>query len=364
MEVLLKSSAQCRLYNWSAKIWQRLGSQRVYIGFSQCPRRTGIRPQPAVHTRRAHPSCQAPPLRPRPLREGCLGVDAGLLLRKELHHSCKAPVPSILRSYVGICPIRSHYLHFAVYHDRPILVLSLDRRRCQKELSEEGVTIAARAGSHDLGYRSIRPPKGLGRLAHPRSSRRPASQLSSTQLAPPTSRSSTDPDQGSSGASYDQEAADASSTCSVWGTAMQKPGRIVVRHFRHWPLCCSEGRPCPRHLGLPEHAAVRAAKVRQRGILRARLDAAELVTLDQCEAGLRGGRYHSCSAASKLYKARGFWLRQPRCSLARPPQLQRGRSGEREPGRGWHPRQKGRMRMKGEHRASRGLLSCGRRKKE
>ena len=55
---------------------------------------------------------------------------------------------------------------------------------------------------------------------------------------------------------------------------------------------------------------------------------------------------------------RGFWLKLPRTSLARSSQLRRGRSGK-PGGKGQDSRQKGRMRMKSEHRASRRWRLCG-----
>ena len=45
-----------------------------------------------------------------------------------------------------------------------------------------------------------------------------------------------------------QEAPNASSACGTWGIARQRPGRVVVRHFCDWLLCCNEGRPYLRHL--------------------------------------------------------------------------------------------------------------------
>jgi hypothetical protein len=47
-----------------------------------------------------------------------------------------------------------------------------------------------------------------------------------------------------------QDAPHASSTCGTWGTARQKTGRVVVRHFCDWLLRCNEERPCPRSLSL------------------------------------------------------------------------------------------------------------------
>ena len=38
-----------------------------------------------------------------------------------------------------------------------------------------------------------------------------------------------------------QEAPNASFTCSTWGTARQKPGRVIMRHFCNWLLCCNKG---------------------------------------------------------------------------------------------------------------------------
>jgi len=48
-------------------------------------------------------------------------------------------------------PVRSHYPHFAIHHDRPILIPSLNRRRRREKLSREGVMIAARWGGGVVG---------------------------------------------------------------------------------------------------------------------------------------------------------------------------------------------------------------------
>jgi hypothetical protein len=119
-------------------------------------------------------------------------------------------------------------------------------------------------------------PKALGRLAdwhNPGPSHRPASQLPILQLArsnwrilqtmllaeprmilphriSPGPRNQDECDMCCGSGETHQEAPDASSTCGTWGSARQKPDRVIVRHFCDWPSCCNEGRPCPRPLGL------------------------------------------------------------------------------------------------------------------
>ena len=157
------------------------------------------------------------------------------------------------------------------------------RRRC---LSSHAGSWRER-GSHDFGYCPIRPSEG-------------SRQTGTFQVFPvvrclsfqacswcaPIGRSSTGPNQGSRGASYDpaasnqpistqskrtrmrygkgeahQKAAAASSTCGSEGAARPKPGRVIVRHFCDWLLCCNEGRPCPRPLS-PERSAEKTAPAR------------------------------------------------------------------------------------------------------
>ena len=112
-------------------------------------------------------------------------------------------------------------------------------------------------------------PKASGRLVDwhiPGPSRRPASQLPILQLArsnwriiqgtllaesrmilppriSPGPRKQDEYDMCCGHGETHQEAPDASSTCGTWGSARQKPGRVVVRHFCDWPSCCNGGRP-------------------------------------------------------------------------------------------------------------------------
>jgi hypothetical protein len=58
-------------------------------------------------------------------------------------------------------PIRGRHLHFAVHHDRPILVYFLDLQRGREKLSREG-------GSHDRGCRRIQPSKRFRQTCLPR----------------------------------------------------------------------------------------------------------------------------------------------------------------------------------------------------
>jgi hypothetical protein len=201
------------------------------------------------------------------------------LSRTEVHCSCKTLIPSILRSYRNM-PIRSYYTHFTVHHDRPISVSSLDRRRGREKLrggrSDDRST---RGGLHDLGYCPARLSEGfrqtgtfevfpvVRRLSCKSCSwRGPISRSSAdppstamllaeprTIMLPrisPGPRNQDEYDMGCGKGETHQEAPNASPTCGTRGTARQKPGRVVVRHFCDWPLCCNEGRPCPRPLCL------------------------------------------------------------------------------------------------------------------
>jgi hypothetical protein len=80
---------------------------------------------------------------------------------------------------------------------------------------------------------------------------------------------------------------------------------------------------------------------------------------------VRGSASQLLSSIEVVEGDRGFWLKLPRTLLARSSQLRRGRSGE-PGGKGEDSRQKGRMRMKREHRASRRwrLWGCWRGKKK
>jgi hypothetical protein len=128
---------------------------------------------------------------------------------------------------------------------------------------------------------SVRP-KASGRLAHSRSfpssgvsAANPSAAAGAVPLADPPrnapARASYDPAASNQpratqsrrirhvlrqGGTH-QDAPNASFTCSTWGTARQKPGRVILRHFCDWPVYCNEGRPCPRRLSLPERAVGR-----------------------------------------------------------------------------------------------------------
>jgi hypothetical protein len=54
-----------------------------------------------------------------------------------------------------------------------------------------------------------------------------------------------------------QEAPNASFTCSTWGTARQKPGRVVLRHFCDWLCVLQRGQALSTASLSPERAAVR-----------------------------------------------------------------------------------------------------------
>jgi hypothetical protein len=53
-------------------------------------------------------------------------------------------------------PIRSRYPYFAIYHDRPISVLFLDRRRGREKLNKEAEMIEEKKESYDFKYYYIR----------------------------------------------------------------------------------------------------------------------------------------------------------------------------------------------------------------
>ena len=178
-------------------------------------------------------------------------------------------------------PIRSRYPPFAVHHDRPISVSSLDCRRGREKLSrkERGPSYEEGCMTSDIAL-SARPKASgrLGRLAPSRpflssgvSAANPVA--GAVQLADPQQilqgnapgralvmilplrissgpRNQDEYDMCCGNGETHQEAPNASFTCSNWGTARQKPGRIVLRHFCDWLLCCNEGRPCPRRLCL------------------------------------------------------------------------------------------------------------------
>ncbi|KAF8850005.1 hypothetical protein BDZ45DRAFT_209022 [Acephala macrosclerotiorum] len=99
---------------------------------------------------------------------------------KEIHRSCKALRPSILRSHAGRypLPIRGHHLHFAVHHDRPISVSFLDRWRGREKPSKEAVTIEGREEAYDLGYHRIRPSESFRQTCTSQVFSSSASQLS------------------------------------------------------------------------------------------------------------------------------------------------------------------------------------------
>jgi len=116
----------------------------------------------------------------------CLGVNAAPLVQRD-PPQLQGPVTVNPALSSRNMPIHSRYPHFAVHHDRPISVSSLDRRRGREKLSrkerrssyEEGgcmtsdITLSAR-------------PRASGRLVDwhiPGLSRRPASQLPILQLA-------------------------------------------------------------------------------------------------------------------------------------------------------------------------------------
>ena len=123
------------------KRWQRRGNQRVHVGFSHCPRRTGIRSV----ARRTRPLCQASPPSDAVSVKKCLGVNAA---PSRAERSAAAARPCCRQS-CALIPEYAHpqpLSHFAVHHDRPISVLSLDRRRRREKLSRK-----ERRSSYDEG---------------------------------------------------------------------------------------------------------------------------------------------------------------------------------------------------------------------
>jgi len=104
---------------------------------------------------------------------------------REIHRSCKALRPSILRSHAGRYPlsIRGHHLHFAVHHDRPISASFLDRRRGREKLNKESGTIEGREEAYDLEHHRIRPSEGFRQTCTSQVFSSSVSQLSCGQLA-------------------------------------------------------------------------------------------------------------------------------------------------------------------------------------
>jgi hypothetical protein len=109
-----------------------------------------------------------------------------------------------------------------------------------------------------------------------------------------------------------EDAPNTSFTYSTWGTARQKTGRVVLRHFCDWLLCCNEGRPCPRYLSLRSTLQCEAVIVRRRGRLREGLDAVELVTRSMRGGHVRGSVSQLLSSIETGVGDRGFWLKLPR----------------------------------------------------
>jgi len=144
-------------------------------------------------------ACHSPPSSDVPTVKNAL-ASMPPLMHTEIYHSYQSLRPSILRSHAGRwpLPLRDHYLHFAVHHDRPISVSFLDRWQGHEKLSKEAGVFSSLA-----------------------------SQLSCEQLSQSNRHIFSRCKQCSAGAPYDQEAADTLSTC---GAARQKPGRVVVRH--------------------------------------------------------------------------------------------------------------------------------------
>ena len=68
-------------------------------------------------------------------------------------------------------PIYSRYLHFAVYYNRPILILFLDYRRGREKLSRKERGLLYKEGVYNFGYYTLRPLEGfkqISRLAYSR----------------------------------------------------------------------------------------------------------------------------------------------------------------------------------------------------
>jgi hypothetical protein len=121
------------------KRWPRRGNQRVHVGFSHCPRRTGIRSV----ARRAMPAMPGFPPSDTVSVKKCLGVNAA---PSRAERSAAAARPCCRQSCTLI-PGYAHpqpLSHFAVHHDRPISVSSLDRRQGREKAEQEGATIVVR----------------------------------------------------------------------------------------------------------------------------------------------------------------------------------------------------------------------------
>jgi hypothetical protein len=53
---------------------------------------------------------------------------------------------------------------------------------------------------------------------------------------------------------YEMHTARGSSPGSC-GTARQKPGCVIGRHFRNWAVCCNVYKPSPQYLKTPKRCA-------------------------------------------------------------------------------------------------------------
>jgi hypothetical protein len=175
-------------------------------------------------------------------------------------------------------PIRGHHLHFAVYHDRPISVSSLDRRRRREKLSRGGRSDdrSKERGCMTSDIAASARLQASGRLAHPRYSRRwrLSSHVGSCRAA--IGRSSADPPSNAPGrASYDPAVSEQPRATqsrrirhvlrqgakrtrklptrpplTALGAQLGRSQAASLRHFCDWLLCCNEGKPCPRPLCL------------------------------------------------------------------------------------------------------------------
>ena len=113
----------------------------------------------------------------------CLGVNAAPLVQRDPPQLQGPDTVNPTLSYRNT-PIRSRYPRFAVHHDRPISVSSLDRRRGREQLSRKERRSSYEEAVHDFGYCPHRPSEGFrqtGRLAH--SSSFPSSGVSAANPA-------------------------------------------------------------------------------------------------------------------------------------------------------------------------------------
>jgi hypothetical protein len=208
----------------------------------------------------------------RYLRQKCPGVNAAPLAQRSTAAE-KALRPSILRSSRKM-PIRNCHPPLRCAPRSVDLNIISRSSATPRKTEGEGNDDRSKRGGRRISETALSAARlqASGRLVYSKSFHRPASQFSSVQLSrsnrqirfkareeyhtilsPEISSYPRNQDEyemrpGNRGTHY--EAAAASSNCGTWGTARQRPGRVVVRHFCDWSCCYNACRLSPRHLSL------------------------------------------------------------------------------------------------------------------